>query len=655
MEEIMPYGYKGKILHVNLSTETLEVENPKEDFYRKYLGGSALNLYYVIKGMSSGVDPLSLENVLAISVGVTTGASISGQSRATTTARSPLTGAIGDSQCGGFWPARLKFAGFDAIVIKGRASSPVYLWIHDGEAEIRDASHLWGKLTGDAQTAIKEELGDEKIEVLQIGPAGEKKVRFAAILNMCNRANGRTGMGAVMGSKNLKAIAVQGKQRTKLADKKALSDLVRCGTEAFPTSAVAGLGKFGTSEIISLHQQLGGLPSYNYNSGVFSGWEAIDGPTMYKTILKGSEKGKQDQYGRDTCYGCIVRCKRVVEIKEGPYQVDPLYGGPEYESICTLGSYCGIDNLPAIAKANELCNKYGIDTISCGATIAWAMEAFEAGVLSLEDTGGLELNFGNVEAMVKLVEMIGKREGFGDLLANGSARAAEQIGRGTEFLITCKRQETAAHMPHIKRGLGLIYAVNPFGSDHQSTEHDPAYESDYKHFKDRLAILGLTEPQESQSLGPEKINFLRKTQHLYSLMDSLCLCQFAYGPAWQLYGPEEILKLVQSVTGWDVTLEELLKVGERRLNMMRCFNAREGITREQDQLPEKFFNTTLQGGPTDDWKLDKLQFENGLNEYYRQAGWEEKSGVPKRSTLERLGLNWLVDELPSSTVNESIQ
>ncbi len=651
----MPYGYNGKILHVDLSSATVKIEEPSEEFYRKHMGGSALNLYYLLNEMPAGVDPLGSDNILALSVGVTTGLPISGQSRMTASAKSPLTGAIGDSQCGGFWPAKLKFADFDAIIIKGRASSPVYLWIHDGVAELRDASHLWGKLTGDTQAVIREELGDQKIEVLQIGPAGEKKVRYAAILNMCNRANGRTGMGAVMGSKNLKAIAVQGNQKLKPADKKALSDLVKEGTQAFPTSAVAGLGKFGTSEVISLQQKMGGLPSYNYSSGVFDGWKAIDGPTMYKTILKGSAEGKQDQHGRDTCFGCIIRCKRVVEIKEGPYQVDPLYGGPEYETISTFGSYCGVDNLSAIAKANEICNKYGLDTISCGATIAWAMEAFENDALNTQDTEGLKLKFGSAEAMVKLVEMIAKREGFGQILAEGSARTAEQTGRGAEFLVTSKGQEAPAHMPQVKRGLALIYATNPFGADHQSVEHDPAYEADFKFFKERLAVLDLVEPQEPQSLSAEKINFLLKTQHLYSLMDSLCLCQFVYGPTWQLYGPEEIVKLVRSVTGWDVTLEELLTVGERRLNMMRCFNAREGITREQDRLPQKFFNSTLKGGPTDGWRLDTLQFENGLNEYYRQAGWEEKSGVPKRSTLERLGLNWLVDELPSSTVNESIQ
>jgi aldehyde:ferredoxin oxidoreductase len=286
-----------------------------------------------------------------------------------------------------------------------------------------------------------------------------------------------------------------------------------------------------------------------------------------------------------------------------------------------------------------------MDTISCGATIAWAMETFEAGELTREETGGLELRFGNAEAMVKMTEMIGKREGFGDVLAEGSARAAARLGRGREFLTTSKGQEAPAHMPQVKRGLGLIYAVNPFGADHASSDHDPSYEDDYEIFKDRLAALGLTKPQEPLSLGPEKINFARKTQHLFSVTDSLNICQLAFGPAWQLYGPEEMVKAVRAVTGWEVDLEELLTVGERRLNMMRAFNAREGIKREQDTLPERFFNRALKGGSTDGLKVDRAQFEAALDEYYRQSGWNVETGTPTRETLEGLGLAWVAEVL----------
>ncbi len=645
----MPNGYNGKILHVNLTTGELTVEQPPESFYRKYMGGSALNIYYLLKEMPAGADPLGPENILALSVGVTTGAPVSGQSRMTATAKSPLTEAIGDAQCGGFFPAEMKFAGFDAFVIKGKADKPVYLWVNDGQYELRDAGHLWGKITGEVEAILKEELGDDQIEVAQIGPAAEKGVLFSSIINMSNRANGRTGMGAVMASKNLKAIAVRGKAGKKefsVANPKALNELARHGAKIFPESDVAGLGKYGTAETTGAQQAVGMLPSYNFNSGVFEAWEAIDGPTMYDTILMGAAEGKQDLRGRDTCYSCTIRCKRVVEITEGPYKVDPHYGGPEYETTSTFGNYCGVGDLAAVAKANEICNRYGMDTISCGATIAWAMECFENGKITPNDTGGLELNFGNAEAMVKLTEMIARREGFGDILANGSERAAGIIGRGTEaYLITSRKQEAPAHMPQLKRSLAVVYAVNPFGSDHQSHEHDPVFEGEQVAYPDRLGLLGLTDAQPALSLTPEKIRFTRRTQYFYSLMDSVNVCQFVYGPAWQLYGPQELRDMIEYVTGWDMTIDELLTVGERRLNLLRAFNAREGIDREQDKLPEKMFKKALENGPTAGLKVDREQFEAALDEYYRQNEWDVETGNPTRYKLEALDLAWVADAL----------
>ncbi len=645
----MPYGYNGKILHVNLTTGEFEVEEPSESFYRKYLGGSALNMYYLLKELPSNADPLGPDNVLALSVGVTTGAPVSGQSRMTSTAKSPLTGCIGDAQCGGFFPAEMKFAGFDAFIIKGKASKPVYLWVNDGQYELRDAGHLWGKITGEVEAALEEELGDKNIEVAQVGPAGEAGVRFSSIINMSNRANGRTGMGAVMGSKNLKAVVVRGKEGKKkfrMADKQAVINLARHGADIFPESDIAGLGKYGTAETTGAQHSVGGLPTYNFNSGVFEEWEKIDGATMYDTVLKGAAEGKQDLRGRDTCYSCTVRCKRVVEITEGPYKVDPHYGGPEYETTSTFGNYCGVSDLAAVSYANQLCNQYGMDTISCGATIAWAMECFENGKITAADTGGIELKFGNADAMVKMVEMIAGGEGFGKVLGMGSAAAAEEIGRGTEeYLITSHRQEAPAHMPQMKRSLGLIYAVNPFGADHESSEHDGVYEGRRVSYADRMDLLGLTKVQPRRSLGPEKVRFARLTQYFYSVMDSVNVCQFVFGPAWQLYGPQELQDLITHVTGWDMTIDELLAVGQRRVNMMRAFNAREGVDRAQDKLPEKMFKRALKGGKSDGIKVDREEFEAGLDEYYRQNDWDVETGVPTRHKLEELELGWVADQL----------
>lgn len=625
----MPYGYHGTILHVDLTSGKMEVEHPDEVFYRTYMGGSALGMYYLLRSTPAHADPLGPENTLILALSVLTGAPISGQSRMTAVAKSPLTDTVGDSQCGGFFPAEMKFAGFDALVLRGRSPKPVYLWLHGGEAELRPAEHLWGKITGEAEALIRAELGDEKVQIAQCGPAGEKGVRFSAIMNMSNRANGRNGLGAVMGSKNLKAVAVRGTEKPALADRKAVIEMAKWGAAHFQESDAYGLGLLGTAEIVGSQNQAGGLVTRNWGSGAFDGWQPLDGKTMAETILK----------ERDTCYACTVRCKRVVEIKEGPYTADPLYGGPEYETIATFGSYCGIDDLAAVARASQLCNMYGMDTISCGATIAWAMDCFDAGLITTEDTGGMDLSFGNVESMVRLTEMIGKREGFGDVLAEGSARAAARIGRGTEErVVTVKKQELPAHMPQVKRSLALIYAVNPFGADHQSSEHDPAY----KAYPERMAEIGLTNPQPNKVLNEEKVRFALKTQYAYSALDSVNMCQFVFGPAWQLYGSGQLVETMRAITGWDVTLDELMRLGERRLNMLRAFNAREGIGREADRLPKKL-EKALVGGKSDGLFVPPEEVEQAKDIYYAMAGWDVATGTPTRSRLEELDLAWVAD------------
>ena len=627
----MSNGYHGKILHVDLNDLTLDDEVPAEAFYRAYYGGSAVGMYYLLRNTPPNADPLGPENTLTLALSVLTGAPISGLSRITATAKSPLTEAVGDSQSGGFFPAELKLSGFDAIVIHGRAAKPVYLWIKDGKAELRPADHLWGKNTGDVEDVLKDELNDSKIQVMQAGIAAENGVRYGALISMANRANGRTGMGTVMASKNLKAIAVRGKQRPSLADKKGLNALARWGVEQFPESDLYGTGLLGTAEIVGSQNATGGLPTRNWVSGTFEGWKAIDGKTMYDTILK----------DRDTCYACTVRCKRVVEVEKGSYKVDPRYGGPEYETLSTFGSYCGVDSLEAIAYANQLCNMYGIDTISCGATIAWAMDCFEQGLISIEDTDGVELRFGNADAMVSMIEKIAHRKGFGDILAEGSARAAIAIGRGTEDLVVAvKNNELPAHMPQVKRSLGLIYAVNPFGADHQSHEHDPSY-NDYP---ERMAEIGLTNPQPDDVLNEEKVRYALITQFVYSALDTLNICQFVFGSAWQLYGLGQVAEAARCITGWDVTIEELLRVGERRLNMMRAFNARESIGREADKLPKKL-HQPIQGGASDGIALTEEEIENAKDIYYEMAGWDVGTGKPTRDKLVELNLDWVADLL----------
>lgn len=625
----MSYGYHGKILHVDLTAGKIEVEEPEETFYRKYMGGSAMGTYYLLKHTPPKADPLGPENTLSLMTGVVVGASFSGNSRVTATAKSPVTDLIGDSQSGGFWPAELKAAGFDGVVIRGNADKPVYLWVHDGEAELRDAAHLWGRFTADVEDAIREELDDKRVQVLQCGPAAEKGVRFGALISMSNRANGRTGMGTVMASKNLKAVAVRGRNRPELADSDAVRTVSKWGADNFADSDIYGMGLAGTAEIVPSQDEGGGLPTRNWSSGTFEGAEAISGQKMVETILK----------ERDTCFGCVVRCKRVVEVTEGPFQVDPRYGGPEYETVATMGSYCGVSNLAAVSLANQLCNMYGMDTISCGATVAWAMDCFEQGLITTEQTGGIELCFGNAEALVQMVELIGKREGFGRVLGEGSTRAAEALDVGQDLVVAVKNHEFPAHMPQVKRSLALIYAVNPFGADHQSHEHDPSY----KWYPDRMAELDLLDPQPKDVLNAEKVRYTVYQQRLYSCMDSVSVCQFVFGPAWQLYGPSHLVDAVRGVTGWNVSLWELMKVGERRLNLMRAFNAREGVGSEADTVPPKLL-VPLQGGTSDGVTVTAEEVETAKALYYQMAGWDE-NGRPTRAKLEELALGWVADEL----------
>jgi len=632
-ETKMPRGCHGKILHVNLTDGEISSEQPGEAFYRKYLGGSAMGLYYILKGMPAGADPLGPKNILTLMLSVLTGAPISGQSRLTANASSPLVDGIGDSQCGGFFPAELKFAGFDGIVVRGQSPQPVYLWIKDGEAELRDAAHLWGKTTGTVDEILKNELGDKKIEIMQCGPAGEKLVRVAAIINMANRAAGRTGLGAVMGAKRLKAVVARGSsKRLPVADQKGLNAFARAGAAAVEENAgMVEMRSLGTAGVTAYQNAVGGLPTNNFNAGQFKEGDSISGETMTDTILTGN----------DTCYACTVQCKRAVETEFEGEAVHERYGGPEYETLATFGSYCGVSDLNAVALANQLCNEYGLDTIGAGATVAWAMECFEHGLISTEEVG-FPIPMGDARAMVRLTKMLTNREGFGDVLAEGSRAAADRIGKGYEFLITVKGAEAPAHMPQVKRSLGLIYAVNPFGADHQSSEHDPAVESDYRSYAQRLQSIGINQSTPEHSLERDKVRYALTTQHLYSFLDSANLCQFVWGSAWQLFGPEDTVRLVRTVTGWeDFSIAEMLQVGERRLNMLRAFNAREGVNRAADRLPGKFYKALQGEGPSAGMTLDIEEILQAQDWYYEMSGWDTGSGNPTPETLARLGLEWI--------------
>lgn len=635
----MAHGYNGKILHVDLTNGALTTEEPPESFYRKYLGGSAMGMHYILRDVPKGADPLGPENVLTLFAGVTTGAAISGQSRLNANAKSPISGGIGDSQSGGFFPAELKFAGFDGIVIKGKSPRPVYLSIVESRAELRNAAHLMGKLSGEVDALLHAEV-DPKAEILQHGVGAENGVLYSSLVSMSNRHNGRTGMGLVMASKNLKAVVVRGTKKPAVFDAKALTELNRVGPKAIPENGdMDGLAKFGTAVVVMFNNTIGTLPTRNYNEGQFESCEPISGEKMAETILK----------QRDTCYACVVRCKRVVEIKDGPYKVDPYYGGPEYETLGTFGSYCGIDDLAAVSLANQICNEYAVDTIACGATIAFAMECYEKGIITKEQTGGIDLKFGDADAMLEILrQIVTGSTPLGRMLGQGSERAAQAWGNGAdECLITVKGAEAPAHMPQAKRSLALIYAVNPFGADHQSSEHDPYYEEGVGDFNlDRLKQIGLGTPQPAYSLTDEKVRFAYETEVFYSMMDSAELCQFVYGPTWTLYDGEDTAKMIRAVTGWDISLPELMEVGRRRLDLFRVFNAREGLGRRDDRLPKKFFKQLQGTGPTAGFALTHEEVDSAIDTYYKLAGWTP-DGAPTLDTLKQHGVEWAAEYLPA--------
>ncbi len=613
----MPNGYNDKILRVNLTSGNIGTESPDESFYRTHMGGEGLIAYYLLKELEPGIDPLGPQNKLIFAPGVLTGVPLAGTGRNSVGGKSPLTGGFGTADGGGFWGAELKRAGYDAIIVEGKADHPVYLWLTEDGAELRDARHLWGKTTAQAQQAIQEELGDKFIRVAQIGPGGEKLVRYACVINDLKHAAGRTGMGAVMGSKNLKAVAVRGKKPVSLADPEKVQALGKWMAENVMKLA-GGMYDSGTAGGVMALNAGGGLPTRNFSAGTFAGAEKISGQTMRDTIL----------IKRENCFACPVNCKRVVKVDE-PYQVDPIYGGPEYETIGAFGSTCGIDDLKAIAKANEICNACSIDTISTGVTIAFAMECFERGLLTLDDTGGIDLRFGNAAAMLQVLDLITKREGIGDILAEGSLRAAAKIGKGAEkYAIQVKGQEVPMHEPRMKHALGLGYAVSPTGADHCHNLHDTGYTKSTGDMK----AFGVLHPLPASDLSLDKVRLFMYKTHMSHWNNCGVMCNFV---PWNTVQLEEI---VRAVTGWNTTAWELAKVGERAATLARLFNLREGFTAADDNLTPRFLEPFAEG-PLQGVAVNAAALEAARQGYYAMMGWDEQ-GVPTRAKLYELGVGW---------------
>ena len=626
-------GTTGKILRVDLTRGSIDTQQINEAFYRLYPGGKALAAYFLLRELPKGTEPLSPDNILILANGVLTGAPFSTATRFTAVARSPLTLGFGESEAGGFWGPELKMAGWEAIIIKGRAGRPVYLWIHNNQVEIRDARELWGQEPEFVQNKIREQHGDKLIRVLQIGIAGENLVRFAAIENDLRHFNGRNGMGAVMGSKNLRAIAVRGNSKYLdwANDPKPIAELGRNLAKRVKDHPRSwDLQVKGTPSLVDSLNAAGMLPTRNFHQGAFDQVDKVKWDAYEKQLLT----------ARGSCYACAIRCKRQVALNDR-YQVSNAYGGPEYETIDGFGPNCGIDDLQAIAKANELCNRFGLDSISCSSAISFAMECFEHGLIGLKETGGIALQFGNAPAMVMLVEQIAKRQGLGDLLAEGTRRAAEIIGGDAKyFAMQVKGQELPMHDPRGKVGVGLGYAINEAGADHLTSPHDTIL-VDPESIGYQAAIPLGVEVAPARELSERKAKNYSILENWTSAGKVTGICFF--GPAPRSFiRLDELVGALRAATGWEVSIQEILRIGERATNLARAFNVREGFSRREDTLPERLF-APLENGALQGVAISKPDFERTMTQLYTRKGWNPETGAPTRERLRELNIEWVAE------------
>lgn len=609
------YGYHGRILTIDLSTMQSTIETFDETFARTYLGGNGFAIRLLYERLRPGVDALAPDNILVFAVGPTTDTLVPGATRCCVGTKSPLTGLFFDSTFGGMFAAMQKRAGFEAIAITGRAEQPVYLLIDDHGVEIKAATDLWGRLTRDTNLAIRERQGAD-VEVCSIGPGGENLVRYACLVHTWDKSRdgvaGRGGIGAVMGSKHLKAVAVKGTHKTSMADPEAIKTLLSDVREPMKVGT-AGLKNYGTTILVNVINKIGALGVRNLQTEVYDKADAISGET-YKAAY----------FEKDTtCFRCPVACGKDFHVHDGEY-AGTRWKMPEYETIFALGSMLDNDHKGSIVKANELCDQFGLDTISLGVTLSFAFECFEKGLLTRERTGR-DLHFGDYHTIMDLIEATAYRRGLGDLLAEGSVRMAAALGaNASHYLYAVKGLELPAHSARVLKGMSIGYATATRGGSHHDTRPTLQYATDH----DNTTVAG-------------KPEFAVKNQHFTAVGDSLTQCRFVSERGFGGMLNDHYPRMINAVTGWDLSLVDVEAIGERIWNLERAFNVREGIGRKQDILPYRVMHEPVPEGMHKGMYCPPEELSGMLDAYYALRGWTAE-GIPTPAKLAALGLTELV-------------
>lgn len=617
------FGYMGKVLKVDLSRSAIVEECLDEKACQMFLGGSGLATKYLFDEVPKGADPLGADNALIFMTGPLTGTESPSAGRYSIVFKSPLTGFWGEANSGGNWGVYLKSSGFDGVILKGASSQPVYLVIDDGKAELRDASKLWGKSVAETTRLIQEELGED-CNVACIGIGGENLVRYACVINDVHRAAGRCGGGAVMGSKRLKAIAARGTKQIEVANKDVFSRVSKTNYDLVNESMLKiTLETYGTAMACDLVSIRSGFPTRNWQTGVFPDIEKINGFTLADTLL----------VDRKHCYACPISCGRVSVVKSGPYACKGE--GPEYETIGAIGGMCGIENLEAITLAHNLCDDYGLDTISTGSSIAFAIECYEKGVLTKSETDGLELKFGDPDMVIQLIHKIARREGFGDLLAEGTKRMAQKLGKGSEkFAMHVKGLEMPAYDPRAAKVCGLAFATANRGGDHIT-----AYVEGPTFMDIPFMCVEDSKIEDALVENPAETKVVKDLEDALTVFDAMGTCKFM-GMA---LATEDWVDMIANCVGWKFDVSDFRKLGERIYNLARAFSVREGLTRADDSLPRRLLEDPLPEGAAQGHVVEKL--EQMLDAYYEFRGWDKKAGKPTPEKLRELGLGEVIDKI----------